>query len=107
MRALAPFLLTAVVTTAAAADDWVLMGREGGCTEIAGAQQRRFADLPRITSPQQMAEELRQRGAEVRLNALAPGSNDAWLVEVPARELSLLFVSRERCASVDAPRRAR
>lgn len=83
-----------------AATPWVLMGREGDCVEIEGAQRRRFDDLPPVRSPQEMAAALGAAGVVFTLRALPQVGANAWLVEVPARELSLLFVDRSMCRSV-------
>lgn len=79
------------------------MSRHGDCFEIQAALKRKFDDLPVITGPEQFVGEMRRR-ALVVTTTRPEGTGDAVIVDVPARGLSLIFVSRARCRTVSGMR---
>jgi len=78
------------------AEEWRLMGREGGCVELAEAAARRPL-LRGIETPDQLVAELRRRGEEVRRQDIAQGGVTAVMVEAPGLGLGLVFVPPSLC----------
>jgi hypothetical protein len=91
------YTVLAATTPSAAAEEWMLMGREGGCATIAAAAERRPV-LSGITTPDQLVTRLRTEGDDVSRTDI-DGGNGVTVVQVdaPGRELGLIFVPRSVC----------
>jgi hypothetical protein len=98
-------LLGVVATSATAAPDWQLMGRHGECVAIASLS-RKLPELGRLAEdPRAFAEQLRRHGLAVTVARIDSGQPDIelWSVDVPARELALLFATAPACAALNRP----
>ena len=73
------------------------MSRHGECTEAAPALQHKFRDLRSVTGPEQFSDEMKSRGLAARVTADYGGNREAVLVEVPEREVSVIFVRPNLC----------
>ena len=91
--------------TYAAAPEWVLMSRHGDCFEIARVLSRRFDGLPAINGPMQFVSEMGRLSLSVKVTEAPDGDRDLVLVDVPAREMTLIFARRTRCESTSRPSR--
>ena len=78
------------------AEEWRLMGREGGCVTLAEATAR-LPLLRGIATPDQLVAELRRQGEEVSRQDISQGDVTAVMIEVPGRDLSLIFVPPSLC----------
>jgi hypothetical protein len=87
----------AMMTPVVGAEEWMLMGREGGCATIAAAAERR-AVLSGITTPDQLVARLREQGEQFSRTDI-DGENGVTVVQIdaPGRELGLIFVPRSVC----------
>ena len=93
----AVFLVFSWLAPGAAAEEWMLMGREGGCVTIAAAAERRPV-LSGITTPDQLVARLRAEGEEVSRKELAKqGDVTIVLVDAPGLALGLIFAPRSVC----------
>lgn len=99
LRALSALLLGALPYASAHAQSpsWLLMSRHGECAEVARALRHKFQDLPAIAGPDEFAAEMKRRGFAVKVTHAYGGNRDAVLIEVPDREVSLIFVRRDLC----------
>lgn len=94
-----------VAAAATAAPHWQLMGRHGECVAIASLS-RKLPELGRLAEdPRDFAEQLRDHGLAVTVARIDTGQPDVelWSVEVPARELALLFATTQACAALNRP----
>jgi len=78
------------------AEDWMLMGREGGCVTLAEAADR-LPLLSGIATPDQLVAELRRQGEDVNRQDISQGDVTVVMVEAPGRDLSLIFVPPSLC----------
>ncbi len=102
------FLVTALVVTAVAflvlawsatrlwAEEWMLMGREGGCVTLAQAGERRPV-FDGVTTPDELVDRLRQQGEEVHRQDITQGGVTAVQIGAPGLGLGLIFVPRSVC----------
>lgn len=102
------FLVTALVVTGVVflvfawsaprlwADEWMLMGREGGCVTLAQAAARRPL-FDGVTTPDQLVAKLRRQGEEVHRRDITQSGVTAVQVEAPGLGLGLIFVPRSAC----------
>ncbi len=81
---------------AAEGDDWVLMGRHGGCAELADAAKRKPA-FAGVASPQEFAAKARREGHAARLTEMDLGGHQGVMVDVKDLGLHVLFVPRAIC----------
>ena len=79
---------------------WLLMSRHGECTDLAPAIRHKFRDIPPVSSPEQFVQEMKTRGIAVKVTNAYGGNPDAVLMEVPAREASLIFVKPALCREI-------
>lgn len=94
-----------VAASATAAPHWQLMGRHGECVAVASLS-RKLPELGRLAEdPRDFAEQLRGHGLAVAVARIDTGHPDVelWSVEVPARELALLFASAQACVVLNRP----
>ena len=81
----------------AGAEEWMLMGREGGCVSLAQAAERRPV-LRDIATPDQLVARLRAEGEAVsRKDLVKQGDVTVVQVDAPGRGLGLIFVPRSVC----------
>ena len=83
-------------TRDARADDWMLMGREGGCVTLAQAAAR-LPLLDGITTPDQLVAKLRGQGEEVLRQDIGDGDVIAVQIDAPGLGLGLIFVPPALC----------
>ncbi len=97
----AALFLAMMAAPVLAAEPWFLMSRHGECARIE-ALARKIPDLGAIADPRSFVDTMRGKGyaATVVEHALPKGS--AFEVRVPDKELSLLFVTADACASFSA-----
>lgn len=81
---------------APSAERWLLMGRHGECAPIA-TLRRKVPDLGEVNDPQAFAAFMRNKGFEVTATQQALPKGKYWELVVPAKELSLVFVTPELC----------
>ncbi len=93
--ALAGWLIVAALPVLAA-EPWMLMGREGGCVEIAQAAARKEL-LSGIESPDQLADRLSGRGEGFQREDVAKNGVAVARIDIPKRGMSLIFVPRSLC----------
>lgn len=94
--AAAVVLALASASPRARAEDWMLMGREGGCVSLAEAAARRPL-LRGIATPDQLVAELRRQGEDVRRQDISQGGVTVVMVDAPALGLGLIFVPPSLC----------
>jgi len=90
--------LTYATSLHAAEPDWALIPRHGECHDIAQALRHRFDNLPPISSPHDFLEAMRAQGISAHTSREPGLGDDAFIVEVPGRGMTLLFVRRHHCA---------
>ena len=94
------------VTTVAIATEkhWMLMGRHGECVAIEKLK-RKVPELGEIRDPMAFVARMQQAGLTATAQVLPETEGNAITVNVPARELSLVFATRELCQrNAAAPR---
>jgi len=79
-----------------AADEWLLMARHGECFEI-DKLERKIPELEGVKDPHSFVELMRKRGHVARVTEMPGLSGKAVEVNVPDRELGIVFVTREVC----------
>lgn len=84
----------------AAEPDWMLMSRHGDCFGIDQTLGRRFNGLPPIATPDEFAQAMRSRNIAVSIKRAPEAGQDAVVIELPDREMSLIFVPRSRCTAI-------
>ena len=75
---------------------WLLMARHGECAPVASLK-RKVPDLGDIADPQAFAAFMRRQGFEVTATQHTLPKGKYWEVNVPAKELALVFVTPELC----------
>lgn len=84
------------LTTAQAAERWLLMSRHGECAEV-GVLKRKVPDLGEVTDPGAFVSFMRRKGYEVTVTPVSVPRGKAQEVKVPQKELFLIFVTSEMC----------
>lgn len=87
--------------TAEAAEQWFLMSRHGSCAEV-GVLKRKVPDVGEISDPDAFASLMRRKGYEVTSNRLSVPNGKAQEVNVPQKDLFLVFVTAELCRGAEA-----
>lgn len=90
------FLVVAGSSPRLWADEWMLMGREGGCVTLAQAAERRPL-FDGVTTPDQLVAKLRRQGEEVHRRDITQSGITGVQVEAPGLGLGLIFVPRSAC----------
>jgi hypothetical protein len=90
------FLVFAGSAPGLRAEEWMLMGREGGCVTLAQAAERQSL-LKGISTPDQLVAEIRRRGEEVHSQDILQGDVTVVQVEAPGLDLGLIFVPPSLC----------
>ena len=90
--------ITTFITVAHSDDTekWFLMSRHGECVEIKSLQ-RKIPDIEGINDPQSFSKLMKEKGYEVITNELKELQGKAVEVNVPDKELSLMFVVESIC----------
>ncbi len=78
------------------AEEWMLMGREGGCVTLAEAAARRPV-LDGISTPDQLVDRIRDQGGEVSREDVRQGDVTVVIVDAPGLDLGLIFVPPSLC----------
>jgi hypothetical protein len=79
--------------------EWLLMGRHGECVEVS-ALERKLPEARGTSDPQVIAQRLRDKGIEVKTEAMALPAGHAISMAVPSRGLDMVFVPAAVCQSV-------
>jgi len=90
------FLVFAGSAPGLRAEEWMLMGREGGCVTLAQAAARRPL-LNGISTPDQLVAEIRRQGEEFRRQDILKGDVTVVQVDAPGLDLGLIFVPPSLC----------
>ena len=88
--------LSLTTPTADAAERWFLMSRHGDCTNVA-VLKRKVPDLGDISDPDGFARFMRQKGYDVTSRRISVPKGQAQEVDVPQKELFLIFVTAAMC----------
>ena len=95
------FLASLAVTPLQASEQWFLMARHGECAKIESLK-RKIPDLGAVTDPQSFAALMRKNGYATTIIQQPLPNGAAFEVIVPAKELSLVFVTAELCTTFSA-----
>jgi hypothetical protein len=91
------FLVVVVFNTSAAeSSDWYLMSRHGQCAEIK-VFERKVPDLGDVSSPDTFVNLMEDRGYDVAVNEMSELNGNAVQVNVPEKDLSVIFVKKLLC----------
>ena len=85
--------------SAKAAERWYLMSRHGECAEVA-TLKRRVPDIGELNDPHAFAAFMRNQGHEVTIAPTVLPKGKAYEVNVPKKELALVFVTQELCNGI-------
>ncbi len=80
-------------------DDWVLMGRHGGCAELAELAKRKPA-FAGVATPEEFAAKARRDGHAAQVSEMDLGGSKGVMVDVKDLGLHVLFVRRSICDRV-------
>jgi hypothetical protein len=83
------------------ADAWLLMERHGDCVEIAQLG-RRVPELADAPDPYALVKLMQQKGYAASAQEMTASGGKAVEVRVPARNLAMVFVTRELCEKLSA-----
>ena len=92
----AVFLVFAWSAPRLRAEEWMLMGREGGCVTLAQATAR-LPLLSGVTTPDQLVAKIHRQGEEVRRQDIKQGDVTVVQLDAPGLELGFIFVPRSIC----------
>lgn len=95
------FLALLAGTPLQASEQWFLMARHGECAKIESLK-RKVPDLGAVADPQSFTALMRKNGYATTITQLALSNGEAFEVIVPAKELSLVFVTADLCNSFSA-----
>jgi len=84
------------LSSAAWAETWVLMGREGGCVSLADAAAQK-PEFEGIAGPEDLAQKLRAQGHTVTLNEIGTAETRVVAVEAPDAGIAVVFVPERKC----------
>lgn len=90
------FLVFAGSASSVRAEEWRLMGREGGCVTLAEAAERRPL-FSGIATPDQLVARIREQGEDVRREDILQGDVTIVLVNAQGLDLGLIFVPPSLC----------
>ena len=77
------------------------MARHGECAKVESLK-RKVPDLGAVTDPQSFAALMRKKGYATAITQQAVSKGAAFEVIVPAKELSLVFVTADLCSTFSA-----
>lgn len=92
------FLASLASTPLQASEQWFLMARHGECAKIESLK-RRIPDLGAVTDPQSFAALMRRNGYATTITQQPLPKGAAFEVIVPAKGLSLVFVTAQLCST--------
>lgn len=92
------FLVLLADTPLQASEQWFLMARHGECAKIESLK-RKVPDLGAVADPQSFAALMRKNGYATTINQQPLPKGAAFEVIVPAKELSLVFVTADLCSA--------
>jgi len=92
------YLMTALF--AQAEERWFLMSRQGDCAEV-GVLKRKIPDLGELGDPHAFVRFMRRKGYEVTSTRVPVPQGRAQEVNVPQRDLFLIFVTAEMCRGAE------
>ena len=96
------FLLVPLLAAAAPqSGEWFLAGKEGSCLPLS-VLAKRGDDLKDVQSPYQLVEKMRAAGEKAELKEHKAGTRPAVEVQVPSRNLHLMFVNAAQCGKGDS-----
>ena len=90
------FIFVVSDTAAAESSEWYLMSRHGQCAEIK-VLERKIPDLGDVTSPDTFVNLMEDRGYDVAVNEIPELNGNAVQVNVPEKDLSVIFVKKLLC----------
>lgn len=94
--ALAIFVVFAWLAPRLRAEEWMLMGREGGCVTLAQATAR-LPLLSGVTTPDQLVAKIRRQGEEVRRQDIEQGGVTVVRIDAPGLGLGFIFAPLSLC----------
>ena len=94
----ASFVLLSIlmVPISSHANEWFLMSRHGSCSNI-NSLERKIGDMTDVETPDDFIGLIIQKGHDVKVYEPADLHGNAVNVEVPAKELFIMFVTKELC----------
>ena len=96
------FLLIPLLAAAASqSGEWLLAGKEGSCLPLS-VLAKRGDDLKDAQSPYQLVQIMRAAGQKADLKEQQAGTRPAVEVEVPSRNLYVMFVNAAHCGKSDS-----
>lgn len=94
--ALAVFVVFAWPAPRLRAEEWMLMGREGGCVTLAHATAR-LPLLSGVTTPDQLVAKIRRQGEEVHRQDIEQGGVTVVRIDAPGLGLGFIFAPLTLC----------
>jgi hypothetical protein len=96
------FLLIPLLAAAAPQkDEWFMAGKEGSCFPLS-MLAKMGDDLKDVQSPYQLVEKMRAAGEKADLKEHKAGTRPAVEVQVPSRNLHVMFVKAAQCGKIDS-----
>ena len=86
--------------SAQAAERWFLMSRHGDCAEVS-VLKRKIPDLGEVSDPHTFASHMRHKGYDVTSAPVSVPKGKAQEVNVPQKNLFLMFVTAEVCRGTE------
>ena len=90
------FIFLIIPVLSHANDEWYLISRHGSCSEI-NILERKVGSMSGVETPEDFIELMRSKGYEVIVNEPSNLDGNAVQIEVPEKNLSLMFVTRDLC----------
>ena len=90
------FILSFPIAASSEPPLWYLMSRHGQCAEIR-ILQRKVSDLGDVNTPEQFISLLKSQGYDVSSTEVPQLNGSAIQVDVPAKDLAVVFVKKEMC----------
>jgi hypothetical protein len=78
------------------ANEWFLMSRHGSCFNI-DSLERKVGDMTGVETPDDFIELMHLKGCDVKVSGLSNLEGNAVNIQVPAKELYIMFVTKELC----------
>ena len=97
LKLVACFVLSAA-SPVQATERWFLLARHGECATVESLK-RKVPDLGEINDPHAFAALMRKNGHKVTLSQMSVPKGRAYEVAVPAKDLSLVFVTSDMCGN--------
>lgn len=97
-QSLVAWLVWGAALPVQAAEQWFLLARHGGCARVESLK-RKVPDLGAVSDPHGFADSMRKSGHKVALSQMPVPKGQAYEAAVPAKGLSLVFVTSEMCGN--------